>query len=725
MLRAGIDKLLHMGQVELGLLKPGRRISVEAFFQRTAGSGNRVDGELGFFHANVNQYGFWRATMELLVLMTVMAVALAAYARDPRSKANPAAMKARDTWLRKRLLSTGSGLPFSFHYGDAASANLLPEWNSARTTRRLDALRTETVRTWTDPKTGLEVRCRIVTYRDYPAVEWTLLLKNRGATDTPVMESVQALDAIVHQPGGEFLLHCHKGDFDSPDGYAPFDVALGPGESRRFAPDGGRPTNGPNGWPYYNLQMADGGMMLAVGWPGQWAGAFTRDSGDGLHLLAGQERVHLILKPGEEIRSPLIALLFWSGGDPVEAQNMWRRWMLAHNVPHVNEGHTPQPMAQMQLCVDFNDGEDVMFREMKKLDDAGVHIDLCWRDAGWYLHPGEWWHTGTWEVDPVRFPDGFKTASAAIHAKGRKLIVWFEPERVGDPNSWLAKNHPEWLLGGTLLNLGNKDAWNWLLEHVDGLLTSQGIDYYRQDFNMDPLDAWRSNDAPDRQGMTENLDVQGYLAYWDELRRRHPGMLIDSCASGGRRNDLETLRRAVPLLRSDFQFGNDAIVGNQGQTYGISAWIPYYGSGFGFTDKVGARSFYVPCYGFANPSMEQLKWAYDECRQVAPAMLGDYYPLTAYSLAPETWIAWQFYRPEVGEGVVQAFRREKSTDDLQVFHLKGLDPDATYDLTDLDEGTLPPRTGTALMDQGLRLEITAHPGSAIVLLRRQAGDHGI
>ena len=74
--------------------------------------------------------------------------------------------------------------------------------------------------------------------------------------------------------------------------------------------------------------------------------------------------------------------------------------------------------------------------------------------------------------------------------------------------------------------------------------------------------------------MTENLHVQGYLAYWDALRRRHPGMLIDSCASGGRRNDIETLRRAVPLLRSDYQAfdGNPVYaLGNQCQTYGLSS----------------------------------------------------------------------------------------------------------------------------------------------------------
>jgi alpha-galactosidase len=112
---------------------------------------------------------------------------------------------------------------------------------------------------------------------------------------------------------------------------------------------------------------------------------------------------------------------------------------------------------------------------------------------------------------------------------------------------------------------------------VSGLITGQGIDLYRQDFNMDPLGYWRAADEPDRQGITEMRHVEGYLAYWDELRRRHPGLLIDSCASGGRRNDLETLRRAVPLLRSDYQSfqGDPAYApGNQGHTYGLSSCAP-------------------------------------------------------------------------------------------------------------------------------------------------------
>ena len=38
------------------------------------------------------------------------------------------------------------------------------------------------------------------------------------------------------------------------------------------------------------------------------------------------------------------------------------------------------------------------------------------------------------------------------------------------------KNHPDWILGGNLLNLGHPDAWKWLVEHIDTMLREQGID---------------------------------------------------------------------------------------------------------------------------------------------------------------------------------------------------------------------------------------------------------
>jgi alpha-galactosidase len=231
------------------------------------------------------------------------------------------------------------------------------------------------------------------------------------------------------------------------------------------------------------------------------------------------------------------------------------------------------------------------------------------------------------------------------------------------------------------------------------------------------LPFWRANDTPDRQGITEIRHVEEYFAYWDELIRRHPGMLIDSCASGGRRNDLETLRRAVPLLRSDFQFGHEATMPNQGHTYGISSWIPYYGSGCSFTDRYSARSYIMPCSGYAGTSVET-KRAYDECRRVAPYMLGDYYPLTPYSIQPSDWIAWQFDRAELGGGVVQAFRRDQNEAPTQTFRLRALVRSAVYGLIDLDGGAPRKMTGKDLMERGLTVEIKAKPGAVVIFYRK-------
>jgi alpha-galactosidase len=99
-------------------------------------------------------------------------------------------------------------------------------------------------------------------------------------------------------------------------------------------------------------------------------------------------------------------------------------------------------------------------------------------------------------------------------------------------------------------------------------------------------------------------------------------------------------------------------------------------------------------------------------------MLGDYYPLTGYSRAPEQWIAWQFNRPEQGDGVVQAFRRDESPYVCARFRLHGLDPAAAYEVTNLDvEGSMK-LSGAELMEKGLTVEIKDKPGAAVIVYKR-------
>lgn len=643
------------------------------------------------------------------------------------SKASIAAMPTQDEintarqWLAERIGNPQTAAPFSFTYDGRGSADLLPKWKPDSKTEKLSDNRTRHTITYADPATGLQVRWVAVDYADFPTVEWTVYLKNTGSSDTPIISDIRALDVRFERGDeGEFVLHHNKGTTVKADDFMPLTTTLPPEQKASFTPPGGRPCGVV--WPYFNLEWPGQGVIIVVGWPGQWTGAFERDSGKGIAVRAAQELTHLKLHPGEEIRTPLIVLQFYRG-DWLCSQNIWRRWMLAHNLPKPN-GKLPPPMhvacSSHQFAEMINANEENQKLFVDRYLENGLQLDYWWMDAGWYVNNGTWPNTGTWEVDPKRFPRGLRAITDHLHAKGVRSIVWFEPERV-TAKTWLFDSHPEWLLGSgdtRLLNLGNPVPLRWLTEHVDKLLVDQGIDLYRQDYNIDPLQFWRENDAPDRQGITENHYVAGYLAYWDELRRRHPNMLIDTCASGGHRNDLETLRRSVPLLRSDYIFEP---VGQQGHTYGLAFWVPYFGTGSIREDVYSLRSSmcssFNSCWDLRREDIDYalLRKLIEQWRAYSPNFLGDFYPLTPYSLDQDRWIAWQFDRPEQGEGVIQAFRRAESPYESARFRLQALEPEALYSVKNVDDAKSLEMTGKALMEEGLLVKMQDRPAAAVII----------
>ncbi|MBN1421365.1 MAG: alpha-galactosidase [Planctomycetes bacterium] len=615
------------------------------------------------------------------------------------------------------------GRIFSFTYGGAASQDLLGTWRRTAASRDLGGGRIERSIAWTDPKTGLAVRCIAVASAAFPAIEWTVYLKNGGAADTPIIEDLRAIDLRWRRDAtGDFVLHHHRGDICAAESFAPMTSALD-GPAMHFAPVGGRPSNG--AWPYFHLELGGGGILIAIGWPGQWAAEFAREGDDAVRIRAGQERTHFLLHSGEEVRTPLIAILFHEG-DWIRGQNIWRRWMLEENHPK-DHGKPLRPMLAgcsgwhfpKLMC---NQAGEIEFIDRYLAE--GIRLDLWWMDAGWYPCDGVGWpKVGTWEVDAKRYPGGLRAVADHAHAKGLGTVVWFEPERV-HAGTWLAAHHPEWIHGGAgggLLDLGNPAARAWITDRVDALISTEGVDLYRQDFNIDPLPFWRGADPPDRQGIAEMRHIEGYLAFWDELRRRHPGMLIDSCASGGRRNDLETMRRAVPLLRSDFEFQAD---GNQCHTYGFDLWLPYHSLGNRDIDPYSFRSNLSPMMGFVwdvrrrDLDYDRIRRNVAEWRRVADCFLGDFHPLTPYATADDVWMAWQFHRPDAGRGMVQAFRRGACESETAVFRLHALDPGARYAIADLDRPGETEAAGRALMEDGLTVRISERPGAALIVYRR-------
>ncbi|MBI2844877.1 MAG: alpha-galactosidase [Armatimonadetes bacterium] len=659
-----------------------------------------------------------------------------------------AAMQADDEmviarrWAATHFSVQAAQAPFSFTYGGRHSSELFKSWSVEVSSRKLDRSRIGSTITYTDSETGLQARCEAVAYNDYPTVEWTLYFKNTGTTDTPIIEDVQSLDIhLAGKPGEAPILHHHNGD-GIAIAFAPLRASLGPGVSKRFASRGGRPTD--LCWPYYNVEYAGQGTIVVLGWSGQWATEFVGGRSGGVRVRGGQELTHFKLHPGEEVRAPMVVLQFYKG-DWIRGQNIWRRWMRAHNMPRPG-GKELRPIREASSSHQYgemlNANEENQKLFIDRYHEEKLGLDYWWMDIGWYVDPvmNGGWVAGTWEVDMNRFPGGLKAISDHARPKGIKTMVWFEPEHVWpgtklyERQDWLlqAPNDPAILsapnqclpLGRRrLLDMGNPEARRWLADHVSKLIKEQGISIYRQDFNIEPLVFWRNTDAPDRQGIAESKYVRGYLEYWDELVRRKPDLLIDTCSSGGRRDDVETLRRSVPFWRSDTAFDP---VTMQCQTYGMAFWLPFFGTGNSMIDTYAFRSNMCPSLVTTwdvrdkNLDYDLLRKLSKQWRQVADNYLGDYYPLTEYSADNNVWMVWQFDRPEVGEGMAQAFRRAECPEDSGLFKLCGLDANARYVVTNLDEpeGSVVP--GRELMEKGLRITIKEKPGAAIITIRKES-----
>jgi alpha-galactosidase len=642
-------------------------------------------------------------------------------------------MQRRNIWMKEQLLDDKPQCPFSFVYGNEASATFLAAWPKTAETKRRDGARMQHTLTWTDPNTGLEVRCVVVEYADLPAMDWVLHLSNTGGKDTPIIEHIRPLDARIESPGKDgFVIHHSLGDSNSGRSFAPIDDVLTSAKPGPFvlAPVGGKSSD-PH-LPYFNVDWRSGGIAAAVGWSGQWEAGFEVKPDGALRFRAGQQLTHLKLHPGETIRTPRMLFVFWDGRDPIRGNNLLRRVMMAHYMPR-RGGELVLPPICASVCYADEDGnyEKPHVRGAKPLAERG--IEVLWSD----MDPQQWYPkgfpegTGTWEPDPVKYPHGLKPVGDAAKAAGIGFLLWFEPERVHFGTK-IDREHPEYVMkaqgeGSQLFRLHDEKARKWLTDHIDVQITAAQLAWVRWDFNIDPLRFWRRNDEPDRQGMTEIRYIEGLYAMWDDLRARHPGLMIDNCAGGGRRIDIETCSRSLPLWHSDMQCEEAKPADDQLQNGGLFRWVPLHGCGtFGlepsyrFRSAMTAGNILVRSCLVGQPSdtdrdtIEAVKKTVAVYGKLRPYMVADFYPLFAHDESESQWYGYQFDNPDLKAGCAILFRREKCADASKTIRLKGVDPTASYAVTDLDAGTSTDIAGKDLLEKGLAVEIKGQPGTVII-----------
>jgi len=584
-------------------------------------------------------------------------------------------------------------VPFSFVYNQVSSSVLLPEWKF-ETAAIEQSRRNLRKYIWTDSKTGLRVTAEAATFKHYPAVEWVLYFENTGTQDTPVLEQIRALDTSLRtgyerQP---LLLHRLTGDICGEQSFMPLVDSLSPGQIVSFAPEGGRPSNG--AFPFFNIQYGNKGIIAGIGWSGQWVTRLERFSTGRSWLQAGMEQVRLRLHPGERIRSPRILLLGWQG-DRLQAHNRFRRLLLFEYMPKQNGRPLRMPVALQ--CFDRYSyvlpewaTEEGQLLAVKAASALGC--DTYWFDAAWF-EGGFPNGVGNWFCKPKSFPRGLAPMAEACQKARLQHLVWFEPERVA-PRTQIALEHPEFVIGGTnggLFKLHEPAARKWLADLLSQRITEFGLNVYRNDFNIDPLNYWRKADPPEREGMTEIRYVEGHYALWDELLARHPGLWIDNCASGGRRIDLETISRSVTLWRSDTGCTPGHEEWDQLQVMGFALYIPLFSSCAwepqSYISRSAAAAGAIFQFDYLNKKFPwaEARAAVSEATENQKYWYGDFYPLVSTPVFPEGWVAWQLHRPDLDAGMVLAFRRRNTPYSAFQASLHALKPECSYRVEWIDE----------------------------------------
>ena len=629
-----------------------------------------------------------------------------------------------DQFTQGEISMTATAYPFSFTFGGKKSDDILKVWPHETTSIDLPDGRTQQTMTWTDPASALKVEWVATRFPDFPALDWMLYFENSGTQDTPIIEDVQALDLTISTPltnGNAYQLHKTNGAPSNTTDFAYNQVAINSQHSEQMSGSGGRSSQ--KDFPFFKVDTGLGPMIFAIGWSGQWAANLTCANDANLRIKARLEKTHFLLHPGERVRMPRILMLHWEG-ETWESNAQFRQ-MITKYYAAKRSGKTPLPTAFCNTCFTRGGGwlnecnEQNQISLIKAYSKLG--LEALMTDAGWFT--GGWPDgAGNWDPRKDSYPNGMGPVAAAAQENNMIYGLWFEPERVM-AGTTVQTQHPDWCLGvggGStfLLNFGLPEVQDYFFNIVKGFMDLPGFRVYRQDFNMDPLGFWLANDEPDRQGITEIKYITGLYAYWDHIASAWPDSLREECASGGRRIDLETIMRMHMHQDSDYWFDYDT---DQNQTWGMSQYLPNntFVQHINTLDEYAFHStmasslclgWIADAPGFDAARGKKLLTRYQQVRHL---LTGACYPLMPYSTEKTVWMASQYHRPDLGEGMILVFRRAESPYLSIGLALRGLKPEGNYEVTVDSTGQKRRLTGKELM-AGYRVDLATKRSSDLI-----------
>ena len=254
------------------------------------------------------------------------------------------------------------------------------------------------------------------------------------------------------------------------------------------------------------------------------------------------------LAPGERLETPEGVLCHSDQGLNGLSHNM-HTFVSDHVIPPYWRNR-PRPVLynSWEGCVfDFN--QHRLLSLAKQAKEMGCELFVL--DDGWFgQRNNDKAGLGDYTVNKKKLPKGLEGLSQGIRDLGMDFGLWFEPESV-NPDSDLYRAHPDWALtdgfepvygrNQLLLDLTKKEVRDYIVENIAKILDSAKISYVKWDMNRHSI----------ALGRKAHEFVLGLYEVLDRIFGPRPGILLESCSSGGNRFDLGMLCYGPQIWTSD------------------------------------------------------------------------------------------------------------------------------------------------------------------------------
>lgn len=491
-------------------------------------------------------------------------------------------------------------------------------------------------------------------------------------------------------------------------------------------------------------------LVVNLAWSGNWSIGLFNDF-EPARLERPDARAYIevglagpaplrVLEPNESVSTPKVHVgaLFGNLDTAVQALHQHIRTSVALSQP-----------ASAQHLVELNTWaaapgeitEEQLYAEIELASELGAELFVM--DDGWWGGTASSDTIGDWDRESPLLTKGLSAAFDHARAKGMRVGLWVEPERIGLSSRTFAK-HPDWVMqrrgkpvlsnpeNSANLDLSNPAAARHFESTIADIIERYNLDCFRIDYNHQIGEGG----VTDRSGFAENVMWRHYDAFYqifDNLRDRFPHLLLENCSSGGGRMDLGIMSRFHWVQVTDRSSpGPAARIVN-----GVTMMLPPEMCEVltGFMGGVSDMDFLIRIslfghfdFGGIFPTVEDRnpatwdRWrhgidVYKEfCRPMLPTSRMFHHTPIQRQSEPGEWIVWECADPSGDRAFIGVFRLLGATGETYTVRPRGLRPDRVYRIAYDSLGWIREVSGGTLIDDGIRVPVPSALTSELLLI---------